>query len=313
MGRFDYEPGSETIAEFFGFINERHRVFLKKEAGEPKPWTDDLPLQQFKFTNVFRELDRGTIALRRMIEAHWRIDLGSGGAGYPVPAGQFSPENVGLLLWNIMWYRLFNLDTHAVDPGFCVDPDHLAARLRRKKIYGEKVFTAAHMTVGKAGISKLEFMLPTTVAIYEDRDKLVELCRERPNLRDVWKHIMRYMGIGQFIAYEMVTDFRWYDSILGDANDIMFWVNIGPGCKRGLRRLGLAENMRSISMLWELAPDYLEGHVISHHSKFTDVHDMTLAWPPFELREVEHSLCEFDKWCRTRHGEGRPRQRYAGA
>jgi len=312
MARTAFEPGSEEVETYFRWINERHRIFLKRDAGEPKPWTDDEPMLAFKFTNAFRELDRGTIALRRMIETFWNIDLGGRGAGYPVPSYQFGPEGAALIAWNIIWYRLFNVDTHAVDPGFCVDPSLLADRLRRKKIYGEQIFTAAHMTVGKAGISKLEFMLPTCEQIFEDREAIVAVCRDEPNLMKVATYLLRYMGIGKFIAYEIVTDFRWYDSLLGDANDINFWVNIGPGCMRGLRRLGLAENMRSIAMLWELAPDYLEGHVITHHSKFCGAHGMDVKWPPFELREVEHSLCEFDKWCRITRGEGRSRQRFNG-
>ncbi len=31
-------------------------------------------------------------------------------------------------------------------------------------------------------------------------------------------------------------------------------------------------------------------------------------WPPLELREIEHSLCEFDKYERVRLGEGKPKQ-----
>jgi hypothetical protein len=33
-------------------------------------------------------------------------------------------------------------------------------------------------------------------------------------------------------------------------------------------------------------------------------------WPAWEMREVEHSLCEFDKYERVRRGEGRPRGVY---
>jgi hypothetical protein len=36
-----------------------------------------------------------------------------------------------------------------------------------------------------------------------------------------------------------------------------------------------------------------------------------LYWPKWELREVEHTLCEFDKFERTRLGEGRPRGVFA--
>jgi hypothetical protein len=34
------------------------------------------------------------------------------------------------------------------------------------------------------------------------------------------------------------------------------------------------------------------------------------AWPIWEMREVEHTLCEFDKYMRVVNGEGFPRGRY---
>ena len=43
----------------------------------------------------------------------------------------------------------------------------------------------------------------------------------------------------------------------------------------------------------KMADKYLEPHV-----------------PNLEMREIEHSLCEFDKYERTRLGEGRPRAKY---
>ena len=32
--------------------------------------------------------------------------------------------------------------------------------------------------------------------------------------------------------------------------------------------------------------------------------------PTLEMREIEHSLCEFDKYQRVKHGEGKPRSIY---
>ena len=37
---------------------------LKKQSGEPYPWTDDPILQKYKFTNVFREDDATTVWFR---------------------------------------------------------------------------------------------------------------------------------------------------------------------------------------------------------------------------------------------------------
>jgi hypothetical protein len=39
-------------------------------------------------------------------------------------------------------------------------------------------------------------------------------------------------------------------------------------------------------------------------------HNWPHEWPAWEMREVEHTLCEFDKYERARLGEGRPKQRF---
>ena len=48
---------------FWYWVNERHRIyvnrFIKKQ---PYPWTKDKILRTYKFTNVFRQLDRVTEA-----------------------------------------------------------------------------------------------------------------------------------------------------------------------------------------------------------------------------------------------------------
>jgi hypothetical protein len=79
--------------------------------------------------------------------------------------------------------------------------------------------------------------------------------------------------------------------------------------------------------LWCEAPNYLAPHVLSHfpakvfkskeknapkpYSIYPKA-EGSVEWPPFEIREIEHSLCEFDKHQRCLQGQGRPRQRFAG-
>ena len=55
--------------------------------------------------------------------------------------------------------------------------------------------------------------------------------------------------------------------------------------------------------LWELLADIGKGYL--NLNVFN-------APCPFELREVEHSLCEMDKYQRVMRGEGRPKSRYNG-
>ena len=42
------------------FVIERHKIWERRQAGEPGPWTRDPILASRKFTNVFRVLDPGT-------------------------------------------------------------------------------------------------------------------------------------------------------------------------------------------------------------------------------------------------------------
>ena len=55
----------EPIQRFFWRIEERHRIFLSKEAGLPRgEWTDDEILKTYRFTNPFRENDKTTVWFR---------------------------------------------------------------------------------------------------------------------------------------------------------------------------------------------------------------------------------------------------------
>ena len=48
----------ETFNWFLYWICERQNIFWKKYNGQVGPWTDDEILRGFKFTNVYRCLDR---------------------------------------------------------------------------------------------------------------------------------------------------------------------------------------------------------------------------------------------------------------
>jgi len=43
------------------------------------------------------------------------------------------------------------------------------------------------------------------------------------------------------------------------------------------------------------------------YSKSEELWPRDCGWPEWEMRDVEHTLCEFDKYERVRLGEGRPR------
>jgi len=54
MTKLDKIPfGESTVVDLAIYMNERHSIWMKRNKGEQKPWTQDPILQQYKFTNVF--------------------------------------------------------------------------------------------------------------------------------------------------------------------------------------------------------------------------------------------------------------------
>ena len=90
------------------------------------------------------------------------------------------------------------------------------------------------------------------------------------------------------------------DTSLGNkASDINTWANAGPGAMRGLNRMKNRDlNYTSKKHDWCL--EMRELLVLACGKYSLD----------FELREIEHSLCEYDKYERVRLKQGSPRSKY---
>lgn len=66
----DSNVAANPLDEFWWFCEERERIRLAKEAGLPRPWTNDKILDKHKFTNIDRLHDRGTVILGDLISEY---------------------------------------------------------------------------------------------------------------------------------------------------------------------------------------------------------------------------------------------------
>ena len=274
---------ARLIKLFFYWITERHLIYRRRLAGEPWPWTKDEILKTYKFTNVFRELDRVTQ------EWHKRRKLGA-----PLPE----------LYFNTILFRFFNWpESYDAIGGWCKEWDEKrsARILRQRKKEGHKVVTGAYMitNMGRRG-AKTDMMCKALTQIWKDRHEDLKVIKGGTIEDAVW-YMAQYPMVGRFVAYEFATDMR-YTRILGDAPDIDTWANAGPGCKRGLNRLH-NRPIRTKPHNDQCVEEMRKLHAIQEKHLPKD-------FPHLEMRDIEHSLCEFDKYCRAKFGEGRPRSRY---
>jgi hypothetical protein len=177
------------------------------------------------------------------------------------------------------------------------NPERLKAIMQGRMDRKEKVYTGAYMLTGTLGGSKIEQTIDKILTpLYNNHPPMIE-----DSLEETWKGYLKHAGFSGFMAYEVVTDLR-HTKWLKNAKDIMTWANPGPGAQRGLNRIHHRDLNKTIKKeqlntemkeLLDCSPDYLQGHML-----------------PLEMRDIEHCLCEFDKYERTRLGEGRPRAKY---
>lgn len=276
------------------WISERHAIWLRRQAGQPKPWTFDPILRDYKFTCPFRENDRGTVWLRENFLTPHRDD------------------DLGLIAFNICWYRLFNWWGTGKVLGWQTNwqPDVRRAVLEVAQASGHQVFTGAHIVYSPPGRGKIEAIVDVCTHLWGLRYQIAHQADTTKRLERVFDLLKTVHCVGGFMAYEMVTDMR-HTRLLEDATDIMTWCNIGPGAKRGLQRLGLPVTLESMRGL------LARGNDRWVHPEVFDGADPTFRlpqdYPLLEMRDIEHSLCEFDKFCRVKFGEGQPRSKYQGA
>ena len=303
----------EGVREFFSYARKRHSAYLRRQLGHPPPWTDDPVIANYRFTNIYRETDRTTIWYRENVR-------------------EWYDETPDVLLATVL-FRWFNkIETGAAI--FREDDQEAESALRspflrwmnglgveqlRAAIVQERgdgpYVNGAYIIKTPNGMSKLDGVLDVaekfrTVTKLDPwgnyrnwHDAAHNMVKRRWTLEQAWNWIRSFECQGDFTAYEVVTDLR-HTYLLRNAPDIMTWANAGPGAKRGLNRL----QGRPLEQQLPKATTNEEMRVLLRYSQSFDY--WPPEWGPWEMREVEHTLCEFDKWVRALTGEGTPKQRY---
>ena len=294
-----------SVDAFYSYARERYQTMLNKDAGLPQPWTQDKILQEFRFCNVFREDDKVTKWIRQNV-THEKY--GSKLLGAMVIARWFNRiETLELMLppkgcstpyfeHNLFYSWDIDLEKWKRD---------MVARLSSQS----PLVTGAYMIKTPAKMNKLDgiiWCLEQFLPHAHYNQQLVDQIDY--TLENATKALMQFPYLGAFMAYEVITDMR-HTPVLCNAPDIMLWANPGPGCARGLARvLGMPvnhfnrHNAKQVDVMMSAMRGLLEVSKDNKH--------WPSDWPQWEMRDIEHTLCEFDKYERARLGEGRPKQKY---
>ena len=275
----------QELQRYMYWIREREQIRLRKEElKQEPPWTQDEILEKFKFCQVFREDDRTT----RWFRSHIRDPL------------KDSPD----VLMATVAFRFFNL----IETGRTLLEHGLHINWDREKAIQEvrkqpQWVTGAYIVKTPNRLDKVNGVAECVSHVWGAKERIVEELENITSLAEAWRYLLQFPYIGPFVSYELVSDLR-HTYLLRDAEDICTWANAGPGAMRGLNRL-TGRDLNFIKRSWDC-----NGEMQALYQWCNEYLDFSEFHRPFEMREVEGGLCEFDKYSRIYYGQGRTRSVY---
>lgn len=290
----------KSLELFTHWISERYKIHLRKEAGEPRPWTDDWILRDYRFTNVRREQDRQTQYLIDNIVNNSRLRL---------------EEKIV----NIIMFRCWNLWSTMRDFGGPWTATQLKndKTITRAAAYvdkhpDQKYFTSAFMTSGMNRYVKVVYNCDSTVlSIFQlGRDilekKISKKILEAQNPREVCDIIETLPGLAGFLSYQMFVDMTYMPEFPFSENEFTI---AGPGCKKGIKALfKYTDGLNAEELVFWLRDNLPK--ISPDLQPMTLMTDLPAEERFLSVMSLENCLCEFSKYYRAYTDYGRPRQKY---
>lgn len=311
-----YDIPEERLQLFFNTAWERHRIYTLKTIGVPKPWTENYVFRNYYFCNVFRRIDKTTDYLVKNV----------------IEPNEDNPE-----LWKaIMLFRYISrLDTYKELQGheFCFLWIYRWMRsMQERKI---PIFTNAFIVNSKGidggWVDKVTYIFKLIQYFNREYTALSfdDTLKSMDRLEEAFTALKEAPGVGPFMAYQYCMDFAYSKRYLYSARDKFIWTYLGIGAQRGMNRLLHGEPKKTkilfdiniASWIYERWTDEIFKHLedeidftyMQVKKVFSSVtrKDIENYYQPFRelhMGDVEHWLCEYDKFCRG----GSKKRRYAG-
>lgn len=267
---------------YWYFACERQNIFWKKINGDPAPWTNDKILQEYKFCNSYRVNDRVSQYLLKNVIYN--------GNNY----------NYEDMLFRIILFKLFNKEStwELLSKNF---GDILLKNFNTKKYSivlenaisnGTKIYNDAYIScANKAfGYDRKHdnhlALLDKMFNIDKMQDKIIK-CN---TMQDAFNIIKGYPLIGNFMAYQLVTDINYSAFVNWKENEFTV---AGPGSLRGIKKCFIDKG----TMTNEDIIKYMYMHQ-DEEFKRLNLNFKRIGNRPLQLIDCQNIFCELDKYCR---------------
>ena len=310
----------KNFNEFFDVMLERMLIWKRRFIDEQnRPWSNNNILNKFKFTNVYRMLDRSS---QWQIQ-HILLDESVKGVN---------------LVWKLMVYRMFN-NPETFEKGLKFwkngipdykdyDVNEWYEFIQGIKESGGNPFTNAYLTNSASypGLTRVESYTQKILPIlHKSVPELYELMLKAKKPEEIIDFLTSLPSCGMFMAHEYYQDFT-YIAIFRDDNFFKFtqddFTNVGPGASLGIRlifpKLKGKGQKQGIYWLKEFAEEELEKARVRLGVDSVPYIQWNKKKGEFEitnkcnisLHQIEMWLCEYQKYWKMCIGEGKQRSEF---
>lgn len=286
MSALDKLKPTSVFDSYLQFAVERQNVYWRRAQGAAQPWTTDHILQNWKFTNTYRVLDRVSQFLvsevinkgdQSVEELYFRILL-------------FKTFN-RIDTWNLLKDKLGEISWRTYDF------ERYDSILSEARISGNPIYSMAYVMPSAGGVfgearkhqnhlRLIEFMfsnrIPFKIASAKSLSEVFDILRQCPSL-------------GSFLAFQYAIDLN-YSSIINFSE--MDFVVAGPGAKDGISKCFSDSRNFSNEEIIEIVTINQDQLFEEAGLKFNNLFGRSL-----QLIDCQNIFCEISKYARIAHPE----------
>ena len=273
---------------YWHFAFERQNIFYRKLKGQSPPWTEDNILNTFKFTNAYRASDRVSQYLIRHVIYQDDMSL-----------------SANEIFFRIILFKIFNkietwekleseLETIRYSEYNFEKYDQVLTRLKQS---GQSIYSSAYIMPSGSKSFGHSMKHRNHLALLEKmmKDELPQKIAEASSMSDAFDLIRSYPSIGNFLAYQLITDINY--SNLTDFSEMDF-VMPGPGALDGIHKCFADKGDLDHSDIIKFVTDRQDVEFEKLNLGF-----LTLWGRRLQLIDCQNLFCEVDKYSRVHHPE----------
>jgi hypothetical protein len=276
---------TEIYDLYWRFAAERQAILFRRLEGAPYPWTDDVILQTYRFTNAYRASDRVSQFLIKQVI-------------YREAYSQDSKE----VLFRVLLFKLFNKEAtwqlleSRLGPltwqsfSFARYDRILGATIGQ----GTRIYSAAYIIppvgLDQSGVKHRGHLRLIELMLKGD---LASRLQDSRDLREVFLLLKGYPSLGDFLAFQLAIDLNYSPLINHEEAE---FVVPGPGARDGLAKTFPNASAADAEALIAHMAERQEAEFARLNLKFRSLWGRRL-----QLIDCQNLFCELSKYTRISH------------